>query len=181
MGVDPKWGRFAICPKLSRFVPFVLFCPDLSSFVPVCPCSGPEQGQKRTNGGTFLQFSWRGKNLGHSDLDRFTRTKFRTEFPVLLGKNSNCQHVEYTKTVAVSNCQSQTLTPPPAPEMCSMDSLCASLNKSGFARLGVGVQAFVCICLGIWKTTKFAGLGKLCHWKRHCCQINSKEGPNSVL
>ena len=34
-------------PNLSRNVPF---CPRLSSFVPICPCSGPQEGQKRTNG-----------------------------------------------------------------------------------------------------------------------------------
>ena len=34
-------------PHLSRNVPF---CPRLSSFVPICPCSGPQEGQKRTNG-----------------------------------------------------------------------------------------------------------------------------------
>ena len=37
MGVDPKWGRFPICP-------------EMSFFVPICPRSGPEEGQKRTNG-----------------------------------------------------------------------------------------------------------------------------------
>ena len=34
-------------PNLSRNVPF---CPRLSSFVPICPRSGPQEGQKRTNG-----------------------------------------------------------------------------------------------------------------------------------
>ena len=34
-------------PNLSRNVPF---CHRLSSFVPICPCSGPQGGQKRTNG-----------------------------------------------------------------------------------------------------------------------------------
>ena len=33
-------------PHLSRNVPF---CPRLSSFVPICPLSGPQEGQKRTN------------------------------------------------------------------------------------------------------------------------------------
>ena len=41
MGVDAKWGRFPICPEM---------CPRLSSFVPICPRSGPQEGQKRTNG-----------------------------------------------------------------------------------------------------------------------------------
>ena len=35
MGVDAKWGRFPICPDMSRFVPF-------------CPFWGPERGQIRT-------------------------------------------------------------------------------------------------------------------------------------
>ena len=34
-------------PHLSRNVPF---CPRLSSFVPICPRSGPQEGQRRTNG-----------------------------------------------------------------------------------------------------------------------------------
>ena len=34
-------------PNLPRNVPF---CPRLSSFVPICPRSGPQEGQKRTNG-----------------------------------------------------------------------------------------------------------------------------------
>ena len=36
-----------VFPNFSRNVPF---CPRLSSFVPICPCSGPQEGQKRTNG-----------------------------------------------------------------------------------------------------------------------------------
>ena len=36
MGIDAEWGRFPICPEMSRFVPvlspFVLFCPGLSPF-----------------------------------------------------------------------------------------------------------------------------------------------------
>ena len=38
MGVDPKWGRFPICPEMSRLSPFVLF---FSSW-------GPERGQMGT-------------------------------------------------------------------------------------------------------------------------------------
>ena len=40
MGVDPKWGRFPSCPKMSRSVPV---CPRSSRFVPVL---GPEKGKR---------------------------------------------------------------------------------------------------------------------------------------
>ena len=48
MGVDPKVGRFPICPKASRFVPV---CPLLSRFVTAV---GPKRG-KRGQTGTFLE------------------------------------------------------------------------------------------------------------------------------
>ena len=32
MGVDPKWGRFPICPECPVLSPFVLIRPDLSPF-----------------------------------------------------------------------------------------------------------------------------------------------------
>ena len=41
MGVDPRSGRFPICPQISRLSPFV------SSFV---PSSWPQEGPKRING-----------------------------------------------------------------------------------------------------------------------------------
>ena len=47
MGVDAKWGRFPICPEMSRFVPA---CPLLSSFVPVPGPKKDKRGQKRTSG-----------------------------------------------------------------------------------------------------------------------------------
>ena len=53
MGVDAKWGRFSICPEMSRFVPV---CPSLSSFVPICPRSGLQEGQQRTNGDRTRHF-----------------------------------------------------------------------------------------------------------------------------
>ena len=34
MGVDPKWGRFPVCPEMSRFVPVCPLCPNLSPFRP---------------------------------------------------------------------------------------------------------------------------------------------------
>ena len=40
MGVDPKWGRFPICPEMSHFV----------LFSRICHRSGPQKGQTRTNG-----------------------------------------------------------------------------------------------------------------------------------
>ena len=46
MGVDAKWGRFPICPEMSRFVPV---CPLLSRLVPV---PGPKK-DKRGQNGTF--------------------------------------------------------------------------------------------------------------------------------
>ena len=61
-GLNPKWGRFPICPEMSRFVPA---CPCLSLLVPArpclsfCPSWGPERGQiganedKRGQNGTF--------------------------------------------------------------------------------------------------------------------------------
>ena len=41
MGVDAKWGRFPICPEMSRFVPVCPLCPS---------GTGDKSGQKRTNG-----------------------------------------------------------------------------------------------------------------------------------
>ena len=45
MGVDAKWGRFPICPEMSRFVPV---CPLLSRFVPVPGRKEDKRGQTRT-------------------------------------------------------------------------------------------------------------------------------------
>ena len=47
MGVDAEWGRFPICPEVSRFVPI---CPLLSRFVPVPGPKKDESGHKRTRG-----------------------------------------------------------------------------------------------------------------------------------
>ena len=47
MGVDAKWGRFPICPEMSRFVPV---CPVLSSL-------GPRTGNKRGQKGTKQDIS----------------------------------------------------------------------------------------------------------------------------
>ena len=44
MGVDAKWGRFPICPEMSRFVPV---CPLLSF---LGAQNGDKSGQKRTTG-----------------------------------------------------------------------------------------------------------------------------------
>ena len=51
MGVDAKWGRFPICPKMSRFVPV---CPLLS--LDLGPGKGGQIGtkeDKRGQNGTF--------------------------------------------------------------------------------------------------------------------------------
>ena len=45
MGVDAKWGRFPICPEMSRFVPV---CPLLSRFVPVPGPNRDKRGQSGT-------------------------------------------------------------------------------------------------------------------------------------
>ena len=45
MGVDAKWGRFPICPEMSRLVPV---CPRLSRFVPVPGPKKDKRGQTRT-------------------------------------------------------------------------------------------------------------------------------------
>ena len=46
MGVDATWGRFPICPEMSRFVPV---CPLLSRFVPVPGPKKDKRGQTGTN------------------------------------------------------------------------------------------------------------------------------------
>ena len=45
MWVDPKWGRFPVCPEMSRFVPV---CPRLSRFVPVLGLKKDKRGQNGT-------------------------------------------------------------------------------------------------------------------------------------
>ena len=52
MGVDAKWGRFPICPEMSRFVPV---CPLLSRFFG--PVPGPENRDKRGQTGTKRDIS----------------------------------------------------------------------------------------------------------------------------
>ena len=44
MGVDPKWGRFPICPEMSGFVPV---CHHLSRFVLV---PGPKKDKRGQTG-----------------------------------------------------------------------------------------------------------------------------------
>ena len=44
MGVVAKWGRFPICPEMSRFVPV---CPLLSQFFPV---PGPKKDKRGQTG-----------------------------------------------------------------------------------------------------------------------------------
>ena len=50
MGVDAKWGRFPICPEMSRCVPV---CPLLSQFVPVPGPKKDKRGQTGTKTGHF--------------------------------------------------------------------------------------------------------------------------------
>ena len=49
MGVDPEWGRFPLCPEMSRFVPV---CPLLSRVVLV-PGPRRRKEDKRGQTGTF--------------------------------------------------------------------------------------------------------------------------------
>ena len=46
MGVDPTWGRFPLCPEMSRFVPL---CPLLSRFFRVLGPKKDKRGQTGTN------------------------------------------------------------------------------------------------------------------------------------
>ena len=56
MGVDAKWGRFPICPEVSRFVPV---CPFLSRFVPVPGPKKDKRGQTGTKRDTSGQIGKR--------------------------------------------------------------------------------------------------------------------------
>ena len=58
MGVDAKWGRFPMCPEMSRFVPV---CPLLSSFVLLGARNEDKSGQKRTNGDKTGHFGTNGE------------------------------------------------------------------------------------------------------------------------
>ena len=48
MGVDAKWGRFPICPEMSRFVPV---CPLLSFLGPGTGTNRDKRGQTGTKRG----------------------------------------------------------------------------------------------------------------------------------
>ena len=78
MGVDAKWGRFPICPEMSRFVPV---CPLLSRFVPV---PGPKK-DKRGQTGTKRDISGQiGKRPHSSPQIKFARNSKRViviDFP----------------------------------------------------------------------------------------------------
>ena len=59
MGVDAKWGRFPICPEMSRFVPV---CPLLSL---LGARNGDKSGQKRDKQGQNRTF---GDKLGNAPI-----------------------------------------------------------------------------------------------------------------
>ena len=80
MGVDAKWGRFPICPEMSRFVPV---CPLLSRFVPV---PGPKK-HKRGQTGTKRDIS-----------GQIGKRPHLASTPIWLSSNFYCLRINYPIT-----------------------------------------------------------------------------------
>ena len=91
MGVDPKWGRFPICPEIN-----VPFCPRLSSFVLFGAQNGDKLGQARTNGDKTGHFgtNWETPPFRiHPHVALLKQGKLALRISGLIGNASDCDGV----------------------------------------------------------------------------------------